>query len=284
MKLEKLTLPLMIAAAIVGLWIFFKPKSAPSVSTQPSAASSGVPQYMPQATQYQVNPPQLSAPTQAQLLSNPWANNPAAPPPTTPPPYLAFNFGPGHDLSKVPLTPDQKAQMSGDRSSCNTCGCGGSCNGAGNSCANDPNHSVYPDGSGSTRLIKSGPSLMLQMKRSDPGWLNRAAYNLTGSDVDPNQLSQAHIHQLAEQPTPNTPGQAVAAQSASLQPASAPGTGPGMFTRPINQTSVIPIAAAKAGGGIFNLGNQDFNNALNGRMIQRLVQNPSGAPNSTFTL
>lgn len=258
MKIEQFFFPLTVAAAVVGIWVVLrKPNNGPEVSNQISPAASGLPNYTPQAVSYQVNPPQLAAPSQLQLLGNPYDPNPALPPNPqykTPPAYLAFNFGPGHDLSKIPLTDAQIQQLNGTRPTTQptACGCGGNEYGAGG-CANDPNHSIYPDGRGGF-MAQNGKHLVMQMNRQDPNWPARAAYNLAGSDIDPNTLpfrSNAIVQEAPPQPGQASP----AAPNQTLAPA-APGAN--VVNQPGDFSAVNPNIQPLRGtlGALNQYGNQ----------------------------
>lgn len=265
MKVEQFFFPVSVAAAIVGIWaVLRKPNTGPTVSNQVSPASAGLPNYTPQAVTYQVNPPQLVAPTQAQLLSDPWNPNPALPKNPqyqTPPAYLAFNFGPGHDLSKIPLTDEQIQQLNGNRPTQNhgNCGCHSGA-GIGESylygsggCASDPNHSIYPDGRGGV-MAQNGKTLVQKMNRQDPNWGSRAAYNLAGSDIDPNALPFRSNAVVQIQPI--QPGQA---QPAAPNQTFAPGApGANVINQPGDFSAVNPNIKPLHGtlGALNQYGNQ----------------------------
>lgn len=283
MDLQKLTFPLMIAAAIVGLWVVLRPKKQAQISNQVSAAPSGLANYLPQAQTYQVNTPQLAAPSQPVILADPYNPNPGLPQSKTPPAYLAFNFGPGHDLSKVPLTQAQLAQMHGDRTAGGSCGCGGGAGGA-YGCESDANHGIYPDGRGAV-MAKNGKELVTRLDRQDPSWLNRAAYNLAGSDVTPEQIPSAHS-QLREQLLQAQPGTATPAAKTSTLPPAAPGAG--AINSPaipvseflgswngnavVQQVGSVNTRVTEIGSNILRFGHQVP--ALSAETLQRLVRVP----------
>jgi hypothetical protein len=260
MDIQKFFFPVGVAAAIVGIWVALrKPNVGPTTSNQVNPSPSGLPNYTPQAVQYQVNPPQLAAPSQIQLLSDPLNPNPALPPNpqyATPPAYLAFNFGPGHDLSKIPLTDAQIAQLNGNRPTQSDSGCG--CSGSGfdlESCQNNPNKAMYPDGRGGL-MSQTGKTLIQQLNRQDPAWPQRAAYNLAGSDIDPSTLpfrSNSIIQQAPLQPGQATP----AAPNQSLS-TSSPGSN--VVNQPISQfpvgLNIVPVATPQNGVALFKFGAQ----------------------------
>ena len=267
----------MIVAAIVGLWVILRPKAQPAVANNVNPESSGLPNYVPAAQNYQVGIPQLAASPAPIILADPYNPSPGQPPRTVPPAYLAFNLGPGHDLSKVPLTQQQKDQMAGDRKT--ACGCGDDLTG----CAADVNHGVYPDGRGGV-MAKSGPELLTRLNRQDPSWINRAAYNLLGSDVNPAELAQRHpalSALVAAQPGTSTP-----AQPAAELPPSVPGQS--VLTKPVvpqstvatqlNSNAVVNIVgsvdkrATQIGSNLFRFGHQVP--TLSAAELQRLVQMP----------
>ena len=272
MDVQKYFFPLGVGAAIIGIWVALrKPNTGPLQSNQISPAASGLPNYTPQAVQYQVNPPQLAAPSQIQLLGDPWDPNPAIPTNPqnqTPPAYLAFNFGPGHDLSKIPLTDDQIAQLNGNRptqqaSSCGTCG-GCSGGNSGGNCANDPNKSVFPDGRGGY-MATNGRQLVQKMNRQDPAWPQRAAYNIAGSDITPEQLPYANQMPVATANNQTSP----AAPNQTLTPA-APGAN--AVNQPIGQNPPIGLNVIPQRNPLGNLaqyGNQVL--GLSAETVSRLT-------------
>jgi len=287
MDLQKLTFPLMIAAAIAALWVLFHPKEQPAPTNQISAAPSGLPNYMPAAQTYQVNPPQLM-PSQPVVIADPYNPNPGLPSPTFPPPYLSFNFGPSHDLSKIPLSQDQLAQMAHDRSTLpggapggESCGCGGNDDLTG--CNADTNHGVFPDGRNAV-MAKSGPELISRLNRQDPTWMPRQIYNLGGSDVTPQNTPIAPYQ--ATQQTQPTQGATPAAHSVTFIGPSVPGgnsiaTGKipaKVAAAPFNANAVTNTVGStdkrleQVGTNLFVYGQQVPK--LSANLVQRLVSVP----------
>lgn len=166
MDLTKLTLPVVLAAAIIGIYVALKP-SQPVGAVTPNPASGGVPgpyssQGVVQPVTYNV-PPVSLAPNPFIMLSDPLnpspgINNPLAPGNRAggPPQYLAFNFGPSHDLTKKATPKPIKESECG--------GCCGDCSG-GSGCAKNKNS--YPDGSGNTPLASSGSRLLRNSNPQD---------------------------------------------------------------------------------------------------------------------
>ena len=176
-KPEKVFLPLMIFAAVIGVYLLFRGSPTQSV-TVPSPASSGVPVsytlsggVQPATYAVQGTPASLSP---AVILQDPMSANPGGNQRNSPPPYLAFNYGPFHDLTK-PL-PDSMTQpaTSGD------CECGGSCGGSDSGSGGCPTNcnskNAFPDGQLSTPLSSTRSR---QVNSSKPHeWLERAAANV----------------------------------------------------------------------------------------------------------
>lgn len=198
MKPEKFFFPLMVFAAVIAVYMLFR-KREPATVTQPSTSASGLPLVTPQAQNYNVNPAQV-APSPLVMLADPFShdpNNPSAKPPS----YLAFNFGPSHDLTKTPTPkPDKKKN-----------GCSGSCNSC-DSCSQDSN--TFPDGQTTTRLSSSrGRQVAAQ-----PDWIANALANLSESNL--------HIGQPIDLSGTNTPAPVAQTIPASVPNAVAKKPGP----------------------------------------------------------
>jgi hypothetical protein len=186
MKFERVFFPLMVFAAVIAVYLFFR-KAAPAATTsfvQPSAAGSGIPNTATEAPQnvYNIGAPQYT-PSPLVLLSDPSSNQPAAPttegkragggylqrfwgtrtaPHNQPtlekeqqtgqaPSYLSWNVSPILDLTKQPSDTTQLQKVAKGES-CGSCGCnkggsGGGCNQCGQII------STFPDGSGSCQMV-----------------------------------------------------------------------------------------------------------------------------------
>lgn len=168
MKPEKFFFPLMVFAAIVGVWMFLRKPQAVT-QTQPSTSASGVPNVATESpTSYNVQSPQIPA-SPLVYLADPGNPDPTAPARKSPPNYLSFNFGPNHDLTKVPADNLYDAQKSALRKKSGCGGCGGDCN----SC--DQNANVFPDGVGRTPLSSSR---RMQIEAAPRSFLEIAKANL----------------------------------------------------------------------------------------------------------
>jgi hypothetical protein len=170
MKPEKFFFPLMVFAAVVTVYLLLrKPHAQATTIIQPSTSQSGVPNTATESpTSYNVQTPQLAA-SPLVYLQDPYTSNPAESSPKHPPSYLAFNFGPSHDLTKKPNPDLHKLQKVAQGKGC---GCGGGCN----SCSR--NNNTFPDGSGQTKLASTGRR---QVENAPEDWLILAQDNLTGS-------------------------------------------------------------------------------------------------------
>lgn len=187
MDIQKLLIPLTAGAAVIGIYVAFRKQPGQIAAVTPNPASSGVTGNFSgagvvQPVNYNVPPVQLQ-PNPLIVLQNPTNPTPGTAggtspsgadrtnpfsPDGSPPPYLAFNFGPSHDLSKQSPGPKQPKKKGG-------CGCSDSCS---SSCGQKNN---FPDGSGDTPLSSSGARLV---SNSDPnGWINDVLNNF-GSYLD----------------------------------------------------------------------------------------------------
>lgn len=178
MKPEKFFFPLMVVAAVVGIWAIFRKPATVTTQTQPSAAPSGIPNYATESpTSYNVQTPQLGNAPALVYLQNPMSNNPAAKvQPDKPPTYLAFNFGPSHDLTKVP---DSNLHQEQEAAQGKSTGCGGCQSNSCNSC--DQNKNTFPDGQGRTALASSHRAQIVNAPRS---FLEIAQANLSDQPSD----------------------------------------------------------------------------------------------------
>jgi hypothetical protein len=168
MKAEKFFFPLMVFAAVVTVYLLLKRQPSGTTVQTPSTSASGVPNYATESpTAYNVGVPQLPA-SPLVYLQDPMNPDPASSDVRSKPPsYLAFNFGPSHDLTKIP-NPDLSRLQ---KSASNNAGCGG-CGGC-NSC--DQNQNTFPDGNGRTPLSTSPRKLVDTAPKS---FLDIAAENL----------------------------------------------------------------------------------------------------------
>lgn len=183
MKPEKLFFPLMVAAAIIAIYLLFRNPQPAATVQGPNTASSGLPTITPQTQQYQVNPPTLT-PTPLIMLANPFANDPNSTA-TKPPAYLSFNFGPSHDLTKTPTVPASTGKT-GCGCEAEQCGCGSINN-------------QFPDGAGCSKLASSGKRL-IRSGGNDP-WQN-VITNIQGADLNPEPFTPALNPVLPGTPEP----------------------------------------------------------------------------------
>jgi hypothetical protein len=180
MKPEKLFFPLMVFAAVITVYLLFKKQPAQQV-LQPSTAPSGVPTYSTEGpNSYNVQAPQAVG-SPLVYLADPWSDNPLGDVRKKPPAYLAFNFGPSHDLTKIPSSGLHALQKAASGK------CGSGCGGC-NSCKQDVN--VFPDGSSDVKLASTN---VRQADNAPVSFLQIAALNL---DLPQDQ---------AFAPTPSTP-------------------------------------------------------------------------------
>lgn len=174
-KIEKIAYPLMIAAAILGIIVFFRKQPAPIVQTvtAPNATGYGA---IPPLTQTLVQPTQVS-PSPSVFYAA--ITNPYSPAPQTnvtdnvgsvPPSYLTFNQGPDNSLIKAVQAVDtQLPTITGPNGSpvkSGGCGCGGSCGGCSSAktCKSpcDIVNARYPDGRGGCLVSKIPASASLK--------------------------------------------------------------------------------------------------------------------------
>lgn len=160
----------MVFAAVIAVYLFFR-KSAPATQTQPSTSASGLPLTTPQAQNYNVAPYQQT-PNPLVMLAEPQSNDPGSGA-QKPPSYLAFNFGPSHDLTK---TPTASALREAQRKA--NSGCGGSCGTCKSRC-NSSN--VFPDGNGNTEMSSDRKRQI----EAQPSWIDNALANLADSGSVP---------------------------------------------------------------------------------------------------
>lgn len=192
MKFEKLFFPLMVFAAIVTIYLLFRKSPQVTTQTQPSTAPSGIPNYATESpSNYNVQMPQLGNAPALVYLQNPMSNNPAGEQRQYPPTYLSFNFGPNHDLTKVPDSNLHEQQQAAQGKNG---GCGG-CSGGCNSC--DQNQNTFPDGQGKTRLASSHKAQIVNAPRS---FLEIATENL--GMQPPDILEAQHAGSVPLKPAP----------------------------------------------------------------------------------
>lgn len=182
-KAEQVGYPLMIGAAVLGIWYALKGNTTPATVTATAPYASGVPTAP--ATQVSLGNPQVQNGIEYIVLAtqNPYSATPGISTPTDtpgnstptiqgPPGYLTFNLPPN-------FAP--KANVGGGASGNGLgkgggCGCGGSCGGGGaakSSCQSCP--AAYADGNGSclTSASKAVPAKVLQMSLANmasAGW------------------------------------------------------------------------------------------------------------------
>jgi hypothetical protein len=169
MKAKFLGIPVVMVAAVVAIWWFFVRGRVEAQSNQPSAAASGVPNYTPQAQEYNINPPTMAPYTPTlQIFGDPthqtggfWAG--------TAPNYLRFNLFPSHDLSK------DRRQFQPPAASEKGCGCSESpcSNGV---CAN--NNAQFTDGQGNGCMSVSERRLIKTMEAKKPEVFRQLANEL----------------------------------------------------------------------------------------------------------
>lgn len=156
MDFNKHFLPVIILGAIGATYYYSKNYGGNNAATVPNPASGGVtgPSTQPAiGVQTDVTPVYYDAktwdqnPSQNQVISNPYAAFPGSPL-QTPPTYLAFNFGPSHDLTKQAAVLNQ--QNPADATN------------------------AYIDGTGDT-LLSSSRSRQVS---NDPNWIDSAIQNI----------------------------------------------------------------------------------------------------------
>jgi hypothetical protein len=203
---EKFFFPVGALAGVLAVYFWLKKPAVPAQANQPSAAPSGVPNYTPEAQQYQVNPSTYT-PSPLVLLSDPFSNKPAGttnkPAGTTtedaasqkPPYYLAFNFGPSHDLTKVPMQPKKKDS--------GACGCKSSCD----TCSQAQN--TFPDGTGATKMSSNRRR---QIEVTPPGAWDNVINNIQSGDFGPITPFHPYLPPVGPNTeTPAAPSQNIAA-------------------------------------------------------------------------
>lgn len=174
MKPEKFFFPIMVFAAIIGIYLLFR-KQEPATVQGPNTSASGLPTIAPQAQQYQVNPPTLT-PSPLVMLADPYSNDPQAATPQRPPAYLAFNFGPSHDLTKTPFNPAGSGVT--DDGTKTASGCGGC--GSSSHCGCGTIDNVFPDGAACSKMSSNNRRQVATVTK-DP-WEN-ALRNFNGADI-----------------------------------------------------------------------------------------------------
>lgn len=168
MDAQKLFFPVAVGAAVLGIWATFRKTPAVAAMTPNPSGGGVVGPYtqngVVQPMSFPVAPVQL-APNPFILLSQPTNPTPGSnggDSPSarrkSPPNYLAFNFGPSHDLTKQATPPKTKKK--------NGCGCG-SCESDCNTCAG---RDTYPDGTGNTPLSSTRTRQFYNSTPSD--WLD----------------------------------------------------------------------------------------------------------------
>ena len=168
MKPEKLFLPLMVGAAVIGIYLLFRNTNSQSQAlTVPNPSSSGVTQAassggVVQPVTYNVPATSIS-PDPIVVLSDPSNPNPSSTPTTQPPAYLAFNFPPASNLSQTAATP-ATSESGGCKSSCNQCSKKSSCNQA-NGFVDGSVSS--PLASSTARLVKNGGDTWIENTRNN---------------------------------------------------------------------------------------------------------------------
>ena len=215
MKPEKLFFPLMVFAAVLGVWFWLKPKG-PATVVQPNTSQSGVPGYYAQSpAQYSVGQPQLT-PSPLVMLANPLSNDPYQKQPEKPPFYLAFNFGPSHDLTKAPAAAAIKDAAKKSKKDCGgDCGCCGGCG--------DSQNNMFPDGRGRTpmastfgRMVNNTPQIQ--------EWISIAEQNFSETNIYPAPPPAPSIS------TPSPAGVSSVGFTMAPQHANTPAAfGPGVF-------------------------------------------------------
>lgn len=178
MKIEQVAFPLVIAAAVVGIWAAFRQNGSTVVQTT-SGESSGLPTVAPTTTQVSLGNPQVldGVTYLVNALRNPWAGSPGLDPnagpvsasysagigtaPGQPPAYLTYNLPPV--WSPKVNAGGAAASMAGANGSG---GCGGGCGGCGkrsNGCNGDT--PAYTDGQGLNMVLQhpvTGYDLVMQ--------------------------------------------------------------------------------------------------------------------------
>jgi hypothetical protein len=175
-NLQKLVFPLMVFAAVIAVYIFFRQQgSANTTVTYPSTASSGVPASytgagVVQPVTYSV-PAQAANPNNVVVLSNPYNTNPGGSPIQTPA-YLSGNLGAGNLLNNAPVTNPNATPAA-------NCGCGSGCGSCANQCGatgSGGTSANFGDGVGTTQMYTTRKN---QIAASDAqSWLPGAVQNL----------------------------------------------------------------------------------------------------------
>ena len=180
MKLEKLTLPIMVAAAVIGIWLLFRgSNSTPTAVTLPNPSSSGVAPGV-QPVNYYVPATSIS-PSPLVVMQQPTNPNPAAPAPASAPPYLVFNLSPLQNLASNPPEPVTTGEGNGGcKSSCNQCTKKSSCN----------QPYGYPDGATATPLVTTRAR---QVNQAGPTWIQKAQANINAYLALENQPAISNI-------------------------------------------------------------------------------------------
>lgn len=208
MKKERFFFPLFVFAAVLAVYLFFRKQDPGTKALQPSTAGSGIPQWATEGpAQYSV--PAYQPPvTPVMLMADPYNAFPGQKQPMSAPSYLAFNFGPSHDLTKHPtpdLTSKQKAMKD------EGCGCGGGTS----TCATcNQINDQYPDGSTGCKMASSTKRLIATQPKS---WLEIAQDNFGGQDV---AQFLPHAPSVFNPGNPNGPPQSVETNPAPAAPAS----------------------------------------------------------------